>query len=323
MTFTKEQLEERKKGIGASEAAAVLGLNPFMSPLDVWSVKKGLKVIEETPAMRLGTRLEPVIAEMYQERTGLKLCTMPTLAHPGNNILFATPDRLVVGIKKGLEIKTANARMADQWGEEGTDQIPQHYLIQCVLCMSVTDMPAWDVAALVGGQDFRIYTIQRDIELETTIIEKLLDWWETYMVQNKEPEIDSSRSCADYLAAKYPRNFQPIKQADEGTERLLSSLAEIKYHLESYEEQEEAVKNLLKNYIGEADGVQGQAWKCTWKVTKDTKIINWEGIAKMLLSNAAVREIMLSSHGMTERYIKDCFTTIQPGARRFLFTKSK
>lgn len=323
MGFTKEQLEERKRGIGASEAAAVLGLNPYRTPLEVWMQKKGLIETIETPAMRLGTRLEPVIAEMYQEATGLELATTRTILYPKNPIIFATPDRIVKGRHKGLEIKTANARMAEQWGEEGTDEVPHYYLIQCILCMAVTDLQEWDLAALIGGSDFRIYTIHRDIGLENAIIERLLEWWETYVVGNQEPEIDSSSACAEYLAAKYPRNFQPLKQADTDTEQLLNRLAEVRYSLESLEEQEEAIKNLLKNYIGDADGVQGITGKATWKAAKDSKKINWEGIAEMLLSNSFVKEVLFEKHGLTEKKIKEAFTTIQPGSRRFLFTQTK
>lgn len=323
MGFTKEQLEERKRGIGASEAAAVLGLNPYRTPLEVWMQKKGMVETIETPAMRLGTRLEPVIAEMYQEATGLELATTRTILYPKNPIIFATPDRIIKDKNKGLEIKTANARMSEQWGEPESDEIPSYYLVQCILCMAVTDLPEWDVAALIGGSDFRIYTIHRDIELETTIIERLLEWWEMYIVGNREPEIDSSRSCAEYLAAKYPRNFKPLKEADETTEQLLSRLAEVKNHLKSFEEQEEAIKNLLKNYIGDADGVQGITGKATWKAAKDSKKINWEGIAEMLLSNSFVKEVLFEKHGLTEKKIKEAFTTIQPGVRRFLFTQSK
>lgn len=327
MTFTAEQLEERKKGIGASEAAAVLGMNPYRTSLDVWMQKKGLLETTETPAMKLGIRLESVIAEMYQEVVGKNLYRSDTLYFK-NPIIFATPDRLIVegtnlsSPVKGLEIKTANMRMAESWGEEGTDEIPQHYLIQCILCMAVTDLPEWDVAALIGGQDFRIYTIHRDIELETTIIKKLLEWWEIYMVQNKEPEIDSSKSCAEYLATKYPRNFKPLKQADDTTENLLGRLAEIKNHLKSYEEQEGVIKNLLKNYIGDADGVQGIAGRATWKATKDTKKIDWESIAEMLFKLSGMEEV-LKKYELTGKKIKENFTITQPGVRRFLFTQTK
>lgn len=315
MSFTKEQLEVRKKGIGASEAASVLGMNPYRTPLEVWMQKKGLVETVETPAMRLGTRLEPVIAEMYQEVTGKRLYKSDTLYYR-NRILYATPDRLITEGTRlmptmGLEIKTANARMAENWGEEGTDEIPQHYLIQCILCMAVTNLSEWDVAALIGGQDFRIYNIQRDVELENSIIERLLEWWDKYMVHNQEPDIDSSQSCADYLVSKYPRNLKPLKEADADTEQLIQRLNEVRYSLKSFEEQEEAIKNLLKNYIGDADGVQGLSGKCTWKATKDTKVIDWEGIANHLMINCKPDE---------KKKIIEPFTIPKPGVRRFLFS---
>ena len=319
MAFTKDQLEQRKKGIGASEAASVLGLNPYRTPLEVWMQKKGLIETLETPAMRLGTRLEPVIAEMYQEATGFELLLGTTWPYKNNSIIFATPDRIVRGKNKGLEIKTANARMAENWGKEGTDEIPQHYLIQCILCMAVTDLPEWDVAALIGGQDFRIYNIQRDVDLENSIIEKLLEWWETYIVGNREPEIDSSRSCADYLASKYPRNFKPLKEADADTEQLIQRLAEVRYSLKSFEEQEEAIKNLLKNYIGDADGVQGQSGKCTWKASKDTKQTDYQAIYSFLHSFPEFHEF-LKLHEVDSKKLINDFTTIKPGVRRFLFS---
>ena len=313
MSFTKEQLELRKKGLGASEAATVLGLNPYASPLDLWMVKKGLKVVEENPAMRLGTRLEPVVAEMYLEATESVLLPSKTLFYK-NPILFATPDRIVRGMRKGVEIKTAGARMAEKWGEEGTDEIPQHYLIQCIICMAVTDFNEWDVAVLLGGQDFRIYTISRDIELENTIIENLLQWWERFMVNNEEPEIDSSPSCSEYLAKKYPKNFAPLKEATPDEEHLLQKLFEVRDALKSYEEKEEEIKNLLKNSIGDADGIHGSNWKATWKATKDTKIIDWERLARNLLTPLTFED---------QQLVKDLYTIPVLGMRKFLFSQKK
>lgn len=318
MAFTKEQLEQRKKGIGASEAASVLGLNPYQTPLEIWMQKKGLVETLETPAMKLGIRLEPVIAEMYQDTTGCILVQPFTMFYPKNPIIFATPDRIIHGKNKGLEIKTANARMAENWGEEGTDEIPQYYLIQCVLCMAVTNIPEWDVAVLIGGQDFRIYHIQRDIDLENSIIERLLEWWETYIAKNREPDIDSSSACADYLAIKYPRNFKPLKEADADTEQLIQRLAEIRYSLKSFAEQEEAIKNLLKNYIGDADGVQGISGRCTWKKTKDSKKIDYGSIYAFLHSLPGFHEF-LKKHEINSKKLINEFTSTKSGIRQFLF----
>jgi len=311
--FTKEQLEERKKGIGASEAATILGYNPYASPIDLWMVKKGIKVVEENQAMRLGTKLEPIIATMYEEATGLELYSPGTLKYK-NPIIYGTPDRFIIGKNKGVEIKTANARMAENWGAEGTDEVPQHYLIQCIICMAVSDFPTWDVAVLLGGQDFRIYNILRDVELENTIIDKLLAWWETYIIGDREPEIDSSASCSEYLAKKYPKNFAPLKEASPEVEVLLQKLSEVRYSLKSFEEQEEAIKNLLKNSIGDADGIQGVNWKATWKKNKDGKKIDWEGIAGELMN-------LLSP--IEKQKLIDSFIMPVPGVRKFLFSQKK
>lgn len=322
MTFTNKQLEQRKKGIGASEAAAILGMNPFVSPLDIWLVKKGLKVVEENEAMKRGQKFEPIIAEMYQEATGLELIKSDTIYHPKYQILYATPDRIIKGQKKGLEIKNVGMNMADGWGEEGTDEIPQYHLIQCIMCMAMTDYPEWDASPLIGGEDFRIYHIDRDIELENSIIERLLKWWETYIIGNREPDIDSSHSCADYLASKYPRNFRPLKQADADTEQLIQRLAEVRYSLKSFEEQEEAIKNLLKTYIGDADGVQGQSGRCTWKITKAMKQTDYQAIYDFLHSFPEFHEF-LKKHEVDSKKLVSDFTTLKPGARRFLFSPKK
>ena len=318
MAFTKEQLEIRKKGIGASEAAMALGLNPYpnATPLDLWMLKKGLKVTEETQAMRIGSRLEPIVAEMYQDATGFELVQPFTMLYPKNPIIYATPDRIVKGKNKGLEIKTANARMAENWGEEGTDEIPQQYLIQCILCMAVTDLPEWDVAVLIGGQDFRIYNIQRDVDLENSIIERLLEWWETYIIKNQEPDINSSKSYAEYLAIKYPKNFKSLKEADADAEQLIQRLGDVRDSLKSFEEQEETIKNLLKNYIGDSDGVQGAAGKCTWKACKDTKEIGWEALAK------AVMGLYIQGEENKGKMLS-LYTAHVPGVRRFLFSPTK
>lgn len=318
-------IEKRKGKISASNAAAILGLKPFgKTPMDAWCEIKGLKTKDyDTKSKRQGRYIESALADMYAEDTGCKLVVVDEpIIHPSLPWLCGTPDRLVDGMKKGVEIKNVGRFMASGFGEPGTDQIPDYYLVQVAVYMAITAYPVFDVCASIAGEYPEVYPVERDMELENTILEKLDEWYKTYIVGNKEPEIDSSKSCAEYLAAKYPRNFQPLKQADETTEQLISRLAEIKYHLESYEEQEEAIKNLLKNYIGDADGVQGISGKVAWKATKDTKKTDYAAIYAFLHSFPAFHEF-LEKQGVSSGGLISDFTTIQPGARRFLFTKSK
>jgi hypothetical protein len=87
-------LAARRTGIGASEVAAVLGLSPYESPLDVYCRKLGLVPEKaETEAMRWGLRLEPLLAAEYAERTGYPLvATQVFLRHPDKPFLLATLD---------------------------------------------------------------------------------------------------------------------------------------------------------------------------------------------------------------------------------------
>src|SRR6266849_2791235 len=151
--------------------------------MDVWLDKMGLK--EETPdpdrdfLLDLGNSLEPVIAGLYEKQTGRTLIALAPPGiweHPKHPMLLGSPDRLVRGERRGVELKSENL-FQDKFGESGTDQVPEHYLIQCAHYMAITNYDAWDVALLHGGARFNIYTINRDLELEKAMVEQLLNWW--------------------------------------------------------------------------------------------------------------------------------------------------
>lgn len=310
-------IEKRKGKISASNAAAILGLKPFgKTPMDAWLDIKGLKTKDvDTRAKRQGRHIESALANMYADDTGCKLVVVDEpIIHPSLPWLCGTPDRLVEGGQKGVEIKNVGKFMAHGFGDPGTDAIPDYYLVQVSIYMAITAYPIFDVYASIAGEYPEVYPVERDMELENTILEKLDEWYKTYIVGNKEPEIDSSSACAEYLAAKYPRNFKPLKAADETTEQLLSRLAEVRNHLKSYEEQEEVIRNLLKNYIGDADGVQGVAGKVTWKKTANSSIVDYESMSSELLAGLTKEE--------KTKYIKK-YSTIKEGHRRFVFREAK
>jgi putative phage-type endonuclease len=166
-------LEARRRGIGASEIAAVLGISPWESPFSLYWRKVNGWDFEPTAEMEWGTRLEDAIAEKYAalhfddwlvRRTGLMTGPEPWM--------LATPDRLLdggvpatvapgLGICGVLELKTAHSAH-DGWGEAGTAEIPVHYRAQVQWQMLVVDVQWADVAVLIGGTDYREYEVLRD-----------------------------------------------------------------------------------------------------------------------------------------------------------------
>lgn len=305
-------LTERQTGLGGTDGAAILGLSKYSGPYDVWCQKKGFVPPKaETAAMRWGTILESVVAEAYAERTGKKVWNPATLMrHPQHDFIIGTPDRLILDEKRGLECKTSGQHMADHWGPEGTDEVPAHYLVQCAHYMALTNLPVWDLAVLIGGNDFRIYTIHRDEDFEKQYIAALVEWWQRHIIDGHQPEITGEISVADTLAARFPREQTGISlDADASINADLHKLAETKEQIKELEETERLLSNKIKASMGEADSMIGDGIKATWKAPKQTIKVDWFTVADQLMR--------LLPNETTHGIIKACTTVVQP-TRRFL-----
>lgn len=183
-------LAERLKGIGASEAAAVLGVHPYRSALDVYAEKRGVAPAvddEGNDAMEAGNRLEPVLARWYADRTGLKVIDPGARAiawidgSPNGRPIFATPDRYIEDprdLKRGrgvLELKTVNAYARDEWFD---GEPPVWTQVQLQHQMLVTRCTWGASCVLIGGQGFRWSTpIAASPEFQKTLVERELAFW--------------------------------------------------------------------------------------------------------------------------------------------------
>lgn len=302
--------ELRKSGLGATDASAVLGLNPWRTPLQVWAEKKGLAPeTEETPAMRWGLLMEPLLSAEYERATGRRLYAPEIVYHhPVHDFLLCSPDRLVQGERRGVELKTASAFAAGEWGRPGTDQVPQHYLIQCLQCMAITGLPVWDCAPLIGGNDFRIYTVRFDADLWGEIESRLVAWWQRYVLGDEEPAAVAQDS--DWLNRRFPREALDLA---EPTDEALAWAAEYKLRAaeaKSADELLEEAKARLKQLIGDRAGIGDETWRATWKASADREVIDWEAVAwSLAFDEEALREAV-ARH-----------TTTKPGPRVFRFTE--
>lgn len=199
----QEWLEDRKRGIGGSDVATVLGLNKYKSPYQLWLEKTGqieLKDSESEPAY-WGNVLEEVVAKEFQERTGKKVRRRnQVFEHPLHPFLRANIDRDVVGENAILECKTANQFLSKEW--EG-EEVPLSYLCQVQHYMNVLNKDYCYIAVLIGGQRFIWKRVERDQELIDIITERLVDFWETNIIGGEEPLIDGSKATSDFLKEHY------------------------------------------------------------------------------------------------------------------------
>lgn len=213
MSLTPEQLARRSRGVGASDAAAAVGLNPYYSAVELWQEKRG----ESPPflgneATRWGKLLEPAVRQEYAEQTG-RVVRLPgeTLQHPTHTFMLCHPDGVT---DDGRLYEGKTARFGDGWGEPGTDQVPEHYLIQCQHAMVVTGLKITDLAVLIGGQDFRLYFIEADESLQGSLIEAEQDFWK-HVQEGTRPALDyKAPSAIEILKKLYPGTNGQTVQAD-------------------------------------------------------------------------------------------------------------
>lgn len=267
-------LKGRQTGIGGSEIAAIVGLSQYRTPTQVWESKVNPVQDEETsqPAY-WGTVLEDVVAKEYALRTGNKVQRLTKqMRHPDFEFAIANIDRAIINPaisgtvrwKDGklttdriLECKTANGFMAKQWGEAGTDSVPDAYLIQCQWYMGVTGAAICDLAVLIGGQDFRIYTILRDDDLINDLLIQGAAFWE--LVQSRtEPDPVNYPEAVKKWAKSDP---SLSVQADDSLIDDLEQIQSIKAQVKELEAQEDAIKARILMAMKEAETLAYQGVK--------------------------------------------------------------
>lgn len=250
-------LETRRTGIGGSEAAAVLGLCPWLTPYALWAQKTGLidPPARESILMEWGKKLEPLVAEAYAQETGRKLLNygeFHVFRNSRHPFLVCTADRGIREIpgKSGkgiLEIKTTNAFRAHDWDEE----VPPVCRIQIQHNLLVTDRSWGSAAVLIGGSDFRWVDAERDNNFCRLLLEKEEEFWD--LVQKGEPpDVDGSEVTTEALRRLYPTdNGLSVKLPDEALiwDRHYREAQEI---IDYWEKVKNEIRNRLVAAMGEA-----------------------------------------------------------------------
>ncbi len=267
-----EWLEHRKTGIGGSDVAAILGLSKWRTPLQVFREKRGESPSQpDNNAMRWGRYLEPVVRQAYADETGREV-RVPTgmLRHPEHGFMVANIDGVAGGEVEPLRLFEAKtARSADGWGEPGSDEVPQVYLLQVQHYLAVSGIAIADVAVLIGGSDFRLYEVPADRELQEMLIEAEADFWSR--VQRGVPP--EPVSYADMQARYGSASRAASVVASVDVERAIARLRTIKVEREALDVAEEDARAIVMAALGEHDTLVDPAGKtlCTWRAAAPSK----------------------------------------------------
>ncbi|HEX6643309.1 MAG TPA: YqaJ viral recombinase family protein [Gemmatimonadales bacterium] len=270
-SFTPAELAERRTGIGASEVPAICGLDRFRTPLDVFLEKTGqLPAFEGNDDTVWGTLIEPVIVMFYVRQFPDRTVTpSPTLRHASIDWAYATPDRMVADgtARWPLECKNRSFFTSHEFGEAGTDEIPDAVAAQGYWQMFVTETDRCDVAAVLGGKPPRFFRLYRDEAVMRNIVELVTAFWEEHVRLGIAPAVGARDG--DTLKRLFPASTGTMLDGTADQYEMLRMLCEAKAEAKELEQQIGDLEAPLKMAIAEHDGLAfPDGSKCTWKSAK-------------------------------------------------------
>lgn len=304
-------LSVRKNGIGSSDAAASVGLNPYQSQLELWMVKTGrdgelpkVDVNDETSPMYWGSLLEPIVAAHYTKRSGNRVRKInAVLQHPDPDKawMLANIDREVIGAGEVqiLECKTAGEFGARLW----RDGVPEYVQLQVQHQLAVTNKAAADVCVLVCGQEIRIHRIDRDDALIARLIDLEKQFWH-YVETDTPPPADGSESADVALRCLYPHDSGNTLDLthDRNMSSAFADLVTVRDEIDAREKVEAELKQRIQQCMGDASRAKFETGSVSYKRSKDGVGLD-------------VTKLLQDQPDLVARY-----PLTKPGSRRFLIS---
>ena len=303
-----EWLEVRKLGIGGSDAAAAIGLSPYMSPLELWVIKTGRDTTlprpdadDTTEPVYWGTLLEPIVAASYTKQTGNRVRRVnAVLRHPSIPFMLANIDREIVGVSgvQILECKTAGEFGARLWREG----VPEYVQIQVQHQLAVTGKQAADVAVLLCGQKLEVHRIERNDELIARLIPLEAAFWR-HVETDTPPPADGSESADRALRCLYPGTGGTVDFSDDRRlSAVFADLVTLRADIEQRETHEALLKQTIQQAMGEADRAIFETGSVSFRRSRDGAGVDLRRL--------------LAEHPEFEAQ----YALTKPGSRRFLIS---
>lgn len=278
----------RARGVGGSDAAAILGYSPWRTQVDVWMEKTGHPMWRpqaESPAMRWGKILEPVIREQYSRDTGIMVIPAPprvSFDEPEvpiwaeDGIRFCHPDGVTFAGGGIWEGKTGSRR------EDWEDGVPIYYRVQVQQYADILDKPWTDVSVLLPGGDFRTYREPSDPAFQADIRQRVQAFWHNHVMAKIPPA-----GAPAVVVHPEPAGDLTIK-ADGELVGHVARLLEYQSDIAFWTEAADDLKEQIRAKMGEAAHATLPGYRVDYTARKGPTSIGWEQVAVSLWNTLEV-----------------------------------
>lgn len=257
-----EWKELRSHYIGGSDAAAVVGLNPFSSRYSLWAEKTGrIPGFEGNLATEVGTYLEEFVAKKFEAETGKKVRRAnQSFLNSNYPWAIANIDRDIIGEDAGLEIKTTSEMNLKRF--KG-GEYPANYYAQMVHYLAVTGKQRWYLAVLIGNREFKWFVLDRDEGEIAALMEAEKEFW-ALVEADTPPEADGMEATSEAISAIYPESNGANVDLYLHKAQVAQYIA-LGERIKELEAMRDEASNIVKAFMGEAERGECDGFKVSWK----------------------------------------------------------
>jgi len=244
---------DRSKFIGGSDVAAILGISPWKTPLQLWQDKTTPAMPENNDPARQrifdrGHRMEPYVVDLLSAESGLKIARRNARYIDPEYAFLAAEIDAEAETGENIEIKTVSPFKAADWGELGTDSIPVYYTAQAQHGMMIKGAAVCVFGVLIGGDDFRVYRVERDDEVISAIRSAEVKFWREHVeTLQPPPPLD-----AEDVARLFPRDMGTAVEATTEALIAINELRVLNAEVGEIERRIDGCKESIKRAMGDA-----------------------------------------------------------------------
>lgn len=269
---THDEWLANRRGIGSSDIATLMGCNKHCTPYQLW-----LRLTNQQPAtedenflMKMGHRLEPIIADLWEEETGHKIIKSTKAeylyVHPEYDFLRASPDR-----EFKWEGKTAILECKSTQLEVNQDELPPYWFCQVQYQMGIAQKEYCNIAWLISGRKFGYAQVFFNAEFFLHMMEVAKQFWMDCVVNGKEPHLETIKD----VELKYPYSTEDCIEVDDKSIRLLDTLYDLRERKKEIEEQEKMIVEQIKLFMKQNSKLvyEGKTL-ATWRTGSDKEVFD-------------------------------------------------
>jgi predicted phage-related endonuclease len=304
MTITKAILQQRRQGVGGSDAGGIIGVSPWSTPLSVYDSKTlDLPPEPEKDVYWFGNHGEKLVAariwhdlKKAKRSRGHKLVEPKSMIWHVNGWAFGNPDRLLIDKKnghqrEGYECKWVSRFQSHLWPEDGdTANLPLYVFAQAfhylwVLRNAGLDGPPlerWWVVACLEGFDVRYYEISWSERVAAAHEKALRRFWFDHVVPRVPPPHTHREQDGRALNRRFSHEVEEVIEASQSTEERLERCRQIKAQIDSLHEERSLLRNDLRVVMGTATRLKGSAANVSYKRPRTREKVDYKGLVGSL-----------------------------------------